>query len=190
MKIGLFFGSFNPIHIGHLIIGNHIAESTDLDQVWFVVSPHNPLKQKSTLLKDRDRLHLVNLAIGDNPKLKVSDIEFGLPQPSYTIDTLAYISEKHPNHQFSLIMGGDNLGSFHKWKNYEVILEHYSIFVYKRSGHTTSSIGKHKNITVLDVPLLDVSASFIRNSIKAGRSVQYLLPDAVLKYVDEMNLYR
>ena len=132
MKIGLYFGTFNPIHIGHLIIANHMAEHSDLKQVWMVVTPHNPLKKKETLLKDSIRLELVHLATEEYPKIKPSDIEFKLPQPNYTVNTLAYLTEKYPKNEFSLIMGEDNLKSFHKWKNYEVILQNHDIYVYPR----------------------------------------------------------
>jgi nicotinate-nucleotide adenylyltransferase len=189
MKIGLFFGSFNPIHIGHMIIANHLVEYSDLDQVWLVVSPHNPLKQKSSLAKDHDRLHLVQLAIGDNPKLKASSIEFSLPVPSYTIDTLTYLHEKYPDKEFSLIMGGDNLESIEKWKNYEKLLAENDIYVYKRPGYSLGKYENHSRVKVVDAPLLDLSATFIRNSIIAGKSVQYLVPEAVFDYLQDSKLY-
>lgn len=188
MKIGLFFGSFNPIHIGHLIIAEYMAERTDLDQVWFVVSPHNPLKKKSSLANDYDRLHLVNIAIEDNPKLQSSSIEFGLPQPSYTVDTLAYLDEKYPQHQFCLIMGGDNLESLHKWKNYEIILNNYPIYVYARDGHEIPTLDG--DITIADAPMMNISATYIRNSIKASQSVRYLLHHLVLKHIQESGMYK
>ena len=134
MKIGLYFGTFNPIHIGHLIIANHLAEHSDLDQIWMMVTPHNPHKQKSSLLDDYHRLHMVHLATEDYPKIKPSDIEFKLPQPNYTVNTLAHLQEKYPTHEFSLIMGEDNLNSLHKWKNYEVILHNHDIYVYPRAA--------------------------------------------------------
>jgi len=190
MKIGLFFGSFNPVHNGHLIIANYIRETTLLDQVWLVVSPHNPLKQKETLLNEHTRLHLIQIAIDDNPNLRASNIEFKLPQPSYTIDTLTYISEKYPQHQFSLIMGSDNLESLPKWKNYEQILSHYKIIVYKRTNNEIPEFAKSGDVTYLDVPLLDISSTFIRHSIKSGVSMKYFLPDIVWKYIDDNNLYR
>jgi len=189
MNIGLFFGSFNPIHIGHMIIANHLVEYSDLDQVWLVVSPHNPLKQKSSLAKDHDRLHLVQLAIGDNPKLKASSIEFSLPVPSYTIDTLTYLHEKYPGKKFSLIMGGDNLESIEKWKNYEKLLAENDIYVYKRPGYSLGKYENHPRVNVVDAPLLDLSATFIRNSIIAGKSVQYLVPEAVFDYLQDSKLY-
>lgn len=195
-KIGLFFGSFNPIHIGHLVIANHIANSKLVDEVWFVVSPHNPFKKKDSLLEDYHRLALVNEAIEDNEKLKASNIEFALPKPSYTIDTLAYLTEKHPNYNFSIIMGEDNIKSFHKWKNFDVILKNHSVIVYPRVGvaqdiKAEDSILSHQNVSVLvDIPVMDISASFIRKQIKEGKSVAYLLTDKVARYVDEMNFYR
>jgi len=189
LKIGLFFGSFNPVHNGHLIIANYISQTTDLDKVWLVVSPQNPLKPKETLLKDHDRLHLINLAIEDCKHLKSSNIEFKLPKPSYTIDTLVYLHEKYPQHEFSLIMGSDNLVTLHKWKNYEKLLQ-YHIYVYKRRGHNENPFPENKNITQLEFPFLDISATFIRESIRQGISMQFFLPDAVWKYVNEMGLYK
>lgn len=190
MKIGLFFGSFNPIHIGHLIIANYLCQSTDLKKVWFVVSPHNPLKIKESLLNEYDRLHLINLAIEDNPKLQASSIEFKLPQPSYTIDTLTYLSEKYPQHEFCLIMGSDNLHSINKWKNYEKLLQNYLIYIYKRRGTEDVAMLKGARITLIDFPYLDISATFIRAGIKNGLSMQYFLPEKVWQYIDENNLYR
>lgn len=189
-KIGLFFGSFNPVHVGHMIIANFIVESSGLDKVWMVVSPHNPHKEKKSLAKDYDRLHLVKLAIGDNSALHASDIEFGLPKPSYTIDTLTYLKEKHPNKEFCLIMGGDNLGTFHKWKNYEKILENHEIFVYRRPNYELGELQHHDAVTVLDAPLLSISASYIRKNIKEGKSIQYLVPDAVFSDLSESQLYK
>lgn len=189
MKIGLFFGSFNPIHVGHMIIANHFVEYGDLDEIWLVVTPHNPLKKKSTLANDYDRLHLVNLAIDDNLKLRATDIEFKLPQPSYTIDTLTYLSEKHPNKEFVLIMGGDNLATLHKWKNYEIILEDYGIYVYQRPEYDLGDLQNHKNVRIFQAPLMSISASFIRKSIKAKKSVRYLVHDAVLEYIESSGIY-
>ena len=195
-KIGLFFGSFNPIHVGHLVIANHIAQSDLLDEVWFVVSPQNPFKEKKSLLEDYHRLALVNEAIEDNQKLKSCDIEFSMPIPSYTSDTLAYLMDKYPKYEFSLIMGEDNIKSFHKWKNYEVILKNHSIIVYPRMGVNDKSVVKseiitHKNISVLEnIPVMKISASYIRERIKEGKSVAYLLTEKVEKYVDEMGFYR
>ena len=189
MKIALFFGSFNPIHIGHLIIANYIAETQIVDKVWLVVSPHNPLKEKSSLLNEYDRLYLVNLAIDGNQKLEASNIEFFLPKPSYTIDTLTYLKEKFPQHEFSLIMGGDNLASISKWKNYELILKNHLIYLYNRPGHTVTE-NKMSHIKVLNVPHLEISSSFIRESIANGISMKYFLPDAVEKYITEMNIFK
>ena len=191
MKYGLFFGSFNPIHIGHLVIANYMATRTDLKQVWLVVSPHNPLKPKKTLARDYDRLYLARLAIGDNLKLQASNIEFNLPQPSYTIDTLTYLKEQHPEKEFVLIMGGDNLASLPKWKNYELILRDYSIYVYQRPNYALGDLVHHPNVTLFeDVPLMKISASYIRQSIQAGQSVQYLVPEKVYDYLQSSNLYR
>ena len=188
MKIGLYFGSFNPVHVGHMIIANFISTHSDLDQVWMVVSPQNPFKNKSTLANNYDRLHLVRLAIGENQKIKASDIEFALPVPSYTIDTLAYLKEKYPAKEFSLIMGGDNLASLNKWKNYELILDNHEIYVYSRPGYDLGDLAKHSSIRILEAPLLDISASFIRKLIKEGKSIQYLVNDSVYAYLQELSL--
>jgi len=189
-NIGLFFGSFNPVHIGHMIIANFMVENSDLDQMWMVVTPHNPHKEKKSLARDRDRLHLVNLAIGKNVNIKASDIEFGLEKPSYTVDTLAYLKEKHPHHTFSLIMGGDNLGTFHKWKNYKTILANHHIYVYRRPGYDLGDLQEHENISILEAPLLTISASYIRKQIKEGKSIQYLVPERVWEYIDGSSMYR
>lgn len=189
-KIGLFFGSFNPIHVGHLIIGNFMATQTDLDEVWLVVSPQNPLKKKSSLARDHDRLHLVRLAIEECPNLKASNIEFDLPKPSYTIDTLTYLSEKNPNKEFILIMGGDNLGTFHKWKNYEQILKHYQIYVYRRPTYELGDLAKHPSISLFEAPLMQISASYIRKCIKEEKSIQFLVTQPVFEYINSSNLYK
>lgn len=189
-KVGLFFGSFNPVHVGHMIIANFMATQTDLEEVWMVVSPHNPLKPKKSLARDHDRLHLVRLAIGDNPNIKASDIEFSLPQPSYTVDTLSYLKEKYPNREFALIMGGDNLATLHKWKNYELLLRDHEIFVYQRPSHGLGELQQHPSIKIMEAPLMQISASYIRKCLKAGRSVQYLVPDAVYQYLEEVAVYR
>jgi len=181
MKVGLFFGTFNPVHVGHLIIANYMAGHSDLEEVWFIVSPHNPLKKKNALLNEHDRLHWVELGIGNNKKLKASNIEFDLPQPSYTINTLAHLKKKYSHHQFILIMGSDNLETFHKWKNFELILKNHKIYIYKRPGHDGGEFIRHPQVKSFDVPLLNISASFIRKSIKEGKSVQYLLPDKILE---------
>ena len=192
MKIGLYFGSFNPIHIGHLVIANHIAEYSDLDQVWFVVTPHNPFKKKKTLLDNYQRLEMVYRATKNYPKLKSSDIEFNLPQPNYTINTLVYLQEKHPEFEFSLIMGEDNLKSFHKWKNYQVILENHDIYVYPRfsENKVETQFDGHEKIHAIDAPIMQLSSTFIRKGIKAGKNVQPMLPQHVWEYLDEMNFYK
>lgn len=189
MKIGLFFGSFNPVHIGHLIIANYVREVAQLDKVWFVVSPQNPLKDKRTLLNEYDRLHLLKLAIADNLRLSVSNIEFSLPKPSYTIDTLTHMKDKFPTYQFSLIMGGDNITTIHKWKNYETILKNYKIYVYKRNESEVNPYPENEYVQFLDVPQLDISATFIRKSIEAGISMQYFLPEKVWEYIRDYRLY-
>ncbi len=204
MKIGLYFGTFNPIHVGHLVIANFMAEYTDLDQVWLVVTPQNPLKDKSTLLPDFHRLALVKVAIDDNTQLRASDIEFNLPKPSYTMTTLTYLKEKYPKDSFALIMGEDNLRTFHKWFNHEVILEKHKIYVYPRvltmqeelevvamSADLINNYKSHSNVEFCeDAPVMKVSSSFIRQSIKDGKDVRYLLTEPVRKYVDEMNFYK
>ncbi len=190
MKIGLFFGSFNPVHIGHLIIANHMATQTDLQKVWLVVSPQNPLKPKKTLARDHDRLHLVQLGIGDNPQLEASNIEFSLPKPSYTVDTLAVLKEKYPQHEFALIMGGDNIASLHLWKNYEQILAHYDIYVYKRPSYELGDLATHPRIRICEAPLLDISATYIRECLQQGKSVRYLVPNEVHEYLESSVLYR
>ena len=190
MKIGLFFGSFNPIHIGHLIIANYMCTQTPLEQVWFVVSPQNPFKAKSSLARDYDRLHLVRLAIESNNNLRASNIEFDLPKPSYTIDTLIHLREKYPDHEFVLIMGGDNLETFHKWKNYEIILRDYEIYVYKRPAYELGELEHHPKIRIFEAPLMHISASYIRDCIQKGYSVQYLVPEEVFEYLSSSSLYK
>ncbi len=187
MKIGLYFGSFNPIHIGHLIIANTLYDRTDLDEVWFVVSPQNPLKKRQSLAHEHDRLRMVELAIEDNFHFRASDVEFRMPRPSYTIDTLTYLSEQYPQHQFCLFLGSDNLGQLKKWKNYEQILAHYPIFVYPRPGEKKEF--ELSNINLIEAPLLDISATFIRKSIEEGKSVRYLLPESVADYIRDKKLF-
>jgi nicotinate-nucleotide adenylyltransferase len=167
-----------------------MATQTDLQEVWMVVSPQNPLKAKSSLARDQDRLHLVRLAIDDNPAIRATDIEFQLPKPSYTIDTLAVLKEKHPQHQFSLIMGGDNLRTFHKWKNYELILRDHEIYVYKRPEYELGDFADHKSVHLFDAPMMNISASYIRKCIKENSSVRYLVPEPVYEYLSTSNLYR
>jgi len=192
MKIGLYFGSFNPIHVGHLIIANQLVENSDLDQIWFVVTPHNPFKKKSTLLDNYQRLEMVYRATKDYTTLKESDIEFNLPQPNYTVNTLAHLTEKYPDYDFALIMGEDNLKSFHKWKNYQTILEYHSIYVYPRisEGKIDTQFNNHPKITRVDAPIIELSSTLIRNAIKDGKNVKPLLPEHVWEYLDEMNFYR
>lgn len=204
MKIGLYFGTYNPVHVGHLVIANYMAEYTDLDQVWLIVSPQNPLKKKSSLLADYHRLALVKIAIDDNPKLRASDIEFKLPKPSYTATTLAYLKEKHPEHEFALIMGEDNLRTLHKWQNHEIILKNHKIYVYPRvlttqeeaeittiNAQIGNDFAQNSNVVLCDdAPVMKVSASFIRQAIKDNKDVRYLLTEPVHKYIDEMNFYR
>ncbi len=190
MKIGLFFGSFNPIHIGHLIIANTMANQTDLDQVWFIISPLNPFKSSKSLLHEFDRLDMVECAIEDNFCLRASDVEFNMPKPSYTIDTLTYLSEKHPSHTFRLIIGEDNLRNFHKWKNYSSILELYGLDVYPRPGvHSNDEIKNHPNVRMVQAPLLDISATYIREAIRSGRSIKYIVHDKVEQYINDKKLY-
>jgi nicotinate-nucleotide adenylyltransferase len=190
MKVGLFFGSFNPIHVGHLIIANHLATHTDLDKVWMVVSPQNPLKPKKTLARDFDRLHLVRLGIGDNPRIEASNVEFNLPKPSYTVDTLAFLTEKYPDKTFALIMGGDNIASLHLWKNYEQLLANFDIYVYQRPGTELGPLATHPRVKVLEAPLLDISATYIRECIRKGQSVRYLVPEPVFEYLKDNTLYK
>jgi nicotinate-nucleotide adenylyltransferase len=190
MKIALFFGSFNPIHIGHLIIANHIVNNTDCDKVWLVVSPHNPLKEKAGLLNEFDRLHLVQLAVEDNEKLVACNEEFYLPKPSYTIDTLTHLQEKYPTYEFSLVMGSDNILNIDKWKNYELLLERYTIYIYNRPEYNSDNIKIKGDIRFLEVPLLDISSTYIRNNIKENKSIKYLLHPSVEKYILDYNLYK
>lgn len=192
MKIGLYFGTFNPIHVGHLTIANHLQQHSNLDQVWFVVTPLSPFKKKSSLLDNHQRLEMVYRATKDYNNLRPSDIEFGLKQPNYTIDTLTYLGEKYPEHEFSLIMGEDNLKSFHKWKNYERILELHHIHVYPRisEGLIDLQLNNHPKIIKVDAPIMQLSSTFIRKEIKAGRNIRPMLPEHVWQYLDEMNFYR
>lgn len=200
MKVGLYFGTYNPIHVGHLVIANYMVDYTDLDQVWLVVTPQNPHKNKASLLSDYHRLAIVRIAVEGNNKLQASNIEFDLPKPSYTTTTLTYIQEKYPEHHFSLIMGEDNLRTLHKWKNHEEIINNHQIFVYPRALteqerkdqlalKTENRFESHPNVTLCDAPVMKVSSSFIRKAIKEKKDVQYLLTEPVFKYVTEMHFY-
>lgn len=195
METGLFFGSFNPVHIGHMAIANYIAEYSSLKEIWFVVSPHNPLKAKESLLKDRDRLYMTELAIGEDPRFRVSDVEFTLPQPSYTIDTLAWLREKYPARSFTLIMGEDNLTTLHKWKNAEMLVKQYPIVVYPRlypgrkSSKRLEEILSMASVTQIDAPVMDISGTFIRKAIKEGKDVSWFVPAATWRYIREMHFY-
>ena len=192
MQIGLFFGSFNPVHVGHLVLANHVLQFTDCKEVWMVVSPQNPHKDKNSLAGMYDRLEMVKLATENSSNLKALDIEFSLPQPSYTIDTLAYLSEKYPKHTFSLIMGADNLVNFHKWKNYEVILKKHSILVYPRPNYILPAPYQNMEnvIEVPNCPIMEISASAIRQSIKSKKSVDFLVPKPVIDFIDSKGLYQ
>ncbi|MFM7017510.1 nicotinate (nicotinamide) nucleotide adenylyltransferase [Flavobacterium sp.] len=192
MKIGLYFGTFNPIHVGHLIIANHMAENSDLEQIWLVVTPHNPHKQKNTLLDDYQRLHLVHLATEDYPKIKPSDIEFKLAQPNYTVHTLAHLKDHFPQHEFSLIMGEDNLNSLHKWKNFEYILENHDLYVYPRVSvnEENNDLLNHARVHKVAAPIVEISSTFIRENIKNKKNFRPLLPEKVWEYIDHNNLYK
>ncbi|SDB63515.1 nicotinate-nucleotide adenylyltransferase [Flavobacteriaceae bacterium MAR_2010_188] len=192
MKVGLYFGTFNPIHVGHLTIANHLVEFSDLDKVWFVVTPQSPFKKKNSMLDNHQRLEMVYRATKDYDKLEPSTIEFNLPQPNYTINTLTYLYEKHPEIEFSLIMGEDNLKSFHKWKNYERILENHDIYVYPRlsEGDIPEDFKNHRKIHKVNAPIMELSSTFIRKSIKDGKNVRPMLPEHVWHYLDEMNFYK
>jgi nicotinate-nucleotide adenylyltransferase len=190
VKIGLFFGSFNPIHIGHMIIANIMAENTDLKKVWFVVTPQNPLKPSKGLLHEFDRYDMVKAAIADNYKLEVSDVEFHLPKPNYTVFTLASLREKFPDKEFKLIVGEDNLENFTKWKNHEEILNQFGLYVYPRPGVTNSDLKRHANVTIVEAPLLDISATYIRNCIKNNKSIRYLVPEPVEQIIRQKGFYK
>ena len=189
MEIGLFFGSFNPIHVGHLIIAQAALLEANLREVWFIVSPQNPLKKNQSLAHEIDRYEMVQHAIADNPHFKVSDIEFRMTRPSYTIDTLVRLSEKYPSHHFRLIMGMDNLQIFPKWKNNQQILNNYGIIIYPRPGNIASEMSVHPNIQLIDSPLLDISATYIRKCIRAGQSIKYLVPEMVEDYIRARKLF-
>ncbi|NOZ45822.1 MAG: nicotinate-nucleotide adenylyltransferase [Chlorobi bacterium] len=189
MKTGLFFGSFNPVHIGHLAIANYMVEFTDLNEFWFVVSPHNPLKEKKSLLKSHHRFDMVYKAIENDIRFQVTDIEFRLPQPSYTINTLAYLRERYPKYEFSLIMGMDNLENIQKWKNYEEIINNYRILVYPRPKSKKNEWSNKKNINLVEAPIMEISSSFIRKAIKEKKDIRYFLPSRVYEYIQQMHFY-
>lgn len=191
MKIGLYFGTFNPIHVGHLIIANHMVENADLDEVWLVVTPHNPFKKKATLLDNYQRYEMVYQATEDYPLLKPTDIEFGLPQPSYTVNTLVHLQEKYPDHTFSLIMGEDNLQGLHKWKNHEILVKDHDIYVYPRVFiEKKSKQVSYDRVHLIDAPIVEISSTEIRKAIKEKKNVKPLLPQKVWQYIDEMNFYK
>ncbi|MEM6763469.1 MAG: nicotinate (nicotinamide) nucleotide adenylyltransferase [Bacteroidota bacterium] len=189
LSIGLYFGSFNPVHTGHLIIAQHALEQAKFDYVWFVISPQNPFKQKKNLLPAYERLKMVELALEGNERMMASNVEFRLPNPSYTIDTLTHLADTYKSYAFSLIMGQDNLTHFHKWKNYESILKYYSVWVYPRPGYVPGEIDSHEHIHIFEAPLLDISATYIRQKLKNGQSVRYLVPDTVFQYMTSEALY-
>lgn len=190
MKTGLFFGSFNPIHTGHLIIAGQILNWTDVDDIWFVVSPQNPFKEKASLLDEKHRLYMANLALEDNYRMRGSNIEFHLPRPSYTIDTLTHLQEEYPDREFCLIMGSDNLAGIHKWKNSEVLLRDFTLLVYRRPGIEEVEIPVTSTIQFVDAPLLHISSTYIRDCIAKGKDIRYLVPDKVCQYIDEMHFYK
>ena len=189
MRIGLFFGSFNPIHVGHLIVANVMATTTDLEQVWFVVSPQNPFKKNKSLLHEFDRFDLVERAIADNHRLKATDVEFSMPRPSYTIDTLRRLHEKFPHHTFRLIIGEDNLAQFPAWKEHEAILNDFGLNVYPRPNSEPSNLCTHPAVRWVEAPLLDISATFIRAQLRAGRSIRYMVPDTVEQLIELKKFY-
>ncbi|MFA0962561.1 nicotinate (nicotinamide) nucleotide adenylyltransferase [Roseivirga sp. BDSF3-8] len=190
MNIGLFFGSFNPIHTGHLIIANTVVQCDDIDQVWFIISPQNPFKKSGNLLNEIDRLRMVEAAIEDNFDLRASDVEFRMPKPSYTADTLAYLTDKHPTHKFKVIVGQDNLKNFSRWKNHEVILNQHGLIVYPRPGASPSGLTELPTVSVIEAPLLDISATFIRSSIAGNKSIRYLVPDPVIELIQARKYYQ
>ena len=189
MNIGLYFGSFNPIHIGHLIIANHVLNETNVEKIWFIVSPQNPLKQSRSLLNEFDRLHLVRLAVQDDNRIKCSDIEFALPKPSYTTNTLTFLSEKYPEHKFSIIMGSDSYQNLDRWKNFETIVSGYPIYVYNREGFEKNKTYGRSPL-VLDAPIIQISASQIREYIKLGKSIRYLVPEIVREEIETRKFYK
>jgi len=190
MNIGLYFGSFNPIHIGHLIVANYVVQNTDIQQVWFVVSPQNPLKKSNSLLNEYHRLFLVQVSIEDEPSLKASDIEFRLPRPSYTIDTLTYLSEKYPTHIFSVIMGSDSFNNLTQWKNYGQLLKNYRLIIYERPGFASENNFKDADVTILKAPLLEISSTYVRKVVREGKSIRYLVPEKVRLEIEQNGYYR
>ncbi len=191
MKIGLFFGSFNPVHVGHLIIANYLVEQSDLDEIWLLISPHNPFKERSSLADDYDRFDMVESSVRDHPKSRASNVEFDLPKPSYTIDTLTYLTEEYPDTEFALIMGGDNLSSLHKWKNYEQILKNFSIYVYKRPEYELGELANHPKIKIFeDAPLIEISSTFIRQLIREGKSIRYWVTEETRNIIESSGLYK
>ena len=190
MNVGLYFGSFNPIHVGHLIIANYIIQNTNLEQVWFVISPQNPLKKSSSLLNEYHRLYLVQVSIEDEPSLKASDIEFRLPKPSYTIDTLTYLTEKYPSHKFTVIMGSDSYQNLPEWKNYQQLLKEYPVVVYERPGFKSENIYDGAHVDFLKAPLLEISSTYIRKIIREGKSIRYLVPEKVRLEIERNGYYR
>jgi nicotinate-nucleotide adenylyltransferase len=190
MNVGLYFGSFNPIHHGHLIIANFVVQNTKLDQVWFVVSPQNPLKPSKNLLNEYQRLYLVQLAIEGERNLKASNIEFSLPKPSYTVETLAHLEEKHPGNQYCVVMGSDSFENIARWKNYEFILENYPIFIYTRPGHAIAKEFTGPKTSILNAPLLEISATHIRENLRNGKSIRYLVPENVREEIEKGSYYR
>lgn len=189
MKIGLYFGSFNPVHVAHLIIANHVLNETDIERVWFIVSPQNPFKNESSLLNEYHRLHLVRVATENDNRIKASEIEFGLPRPSYTVDTLAYLAEKFPEHEFSIIMGSDSYQNLPKWKNAELIIANYDVYVYERPGHEIKNILSPR-LHILKAPLLELTATHIRKTIAEGKSIRYMVPESVLEEIMKGNYYK
>lgn len=190
-RVGLYFGTFDPIHVGHLIIANHFAHTDQIDQVWMVVSPLNPFKEKGRVLADHHRLAMVKEAIEDNLLLKASDVEFKMPQPSYTVDTVTYLEEKYPEHEFSLLMGEDNLASFHKWKNHEILAEKCQLMVFPRTGEAKDyPYRHHPKVTLIDMPMMQISSSAIRKAVKTGGDIRYLVTEPVRKYIAEMHFYK
>lgn len=188
-KTGLLFGSFNPIHIWHLMIAGYMYEYSDLDELWFVVSPLNPLKEQKSLLADHHRLEMVNLAIEDDTRFRSCNIEFKLPRPSYTINTLTYLQDKYPDREFVIISGTDIFPTFHKWKNWEQLLEFYKFYVYPRPGTQDHELTRHPSVSVFDAPMVEISASFVRESIRLGKNMSYFLPEKTFRYISEMHFY-